>query len=65
MSLPFRDRPQTWVVALVPFEVVVFDEAQKIKENGAMVTEAARSQKAASLRLLMTGTPVENSLMDL
>ena len=51
--------------AAVPFEVIVFDEAQKIKETGAMVTEAARSQKAASLRLMMTGTPVENSLMDL
>jgi hypothetical protein len=52
-------------LAQVGFEVVVFDEAQKIKESGAMVTEAARSQKAAALRILMTGTPVENSLMDL
>ena len=52
-------------LALVGFEVVVFDEAQKIKENGAMVTEAARSQKIASLRILMTGTPVENSVMDI
>jgi len=52
-------------LARVDFEVVIFDEAQKIKESGAMVTEAARSQKAASLRIMMTGTPVENSLMDL
>ncbi len=51
--------------AKVGFEVVTFDEAQKIKESGAMVTEAARSQKAAALRILMTGTPVENGLMDL
>lgn len=51
--------------AAISFEVIVFDEAQKIKESGAMVTEAARSQKAASMRILMTGTPVENSLMDL
>ena len=51
--------------ALIGFEIIVFDEAQKIKESGAMVTEAARSQKAASLRVLMTGTPVENGLMDL
>jgi hypothetical protein len=51
--------------AAIGFEIIVFDEAQKIKESGAMVTEAARSQKAASLRVLMTGTPVENSLMDL
>ena len=52
-------------LARVRFDVIVFDEAQKIKETGAMVTEAARSQNAASLRILMTGTPVENSLMDL
>ena len=51
--------------AAIGFEVIVFDEAQKIKESGAMVTEAARSQKAAFLRILMTGTPVENSVMDL
>jgi HJR/Mrr/RecB family endonuclease len=51
--------------AAMGFEVIVFDEAQKIKESGAMVTEAARSQKAASLRIVMTGTPVENSVMDL
>ena len=51
--------------ASIGFEIIVFDEAQKIKESGAMVTEAARSQKVASLRVLMTGTPVENSLMDL
>jgi len=52
-------------LARVTFEVVTFDEAQKVKESGAMVTEAARAQKAASLRILMTGTPVENGLMDL
>ena len=37
--------------AAIGFEVIVFDEAQKVKESGAMVTEAARSQKAASLRI--------------
>jgi HJR/Mrr/RecB family endonuclease len=52
-------------MARVRFDVIVFDEAQKIKENGAMVTEAARSQNVGSLRILMTGTPVENGLMDL
>jgi hypothetical protein len=51
--------------AQVRFEVIVFDEAQKVKESGAMVTEAARAQNAAALRIMMTGTPVENSLMDL
>ncbi len=52
-------------LARVDFEVVAFDEAQKIKESGAMVTQAARSQKVAGLRIIMTGTPVENGLMDL
>jgi len=47
-------------LAQVNFEVIVFDEAQKIKESGTMVTEAARSQKAAALRIMMTGTPVES-----
>ena len=52
-------------MARIRFDVIVFDEAQKIKENGSMVTEAARSQNVGSLRILMTGTPVENGLMDL
>jgi len=51
--------------AKMNFEVISFDEAQKIKESGSMVTEAARAQKAAALRIMMTGTPVENGLMDL
>ena len=48
----------------VEFDVVVLDEAQKIKSPGTMVTNAAKALKA-NFRVAMTGTPVENSLLDL
>ncbi|MCF8005741.1 MAG: DEAD/DEAH box helicase, partial [Chromatiaceae bacterium] len=48
----------------VPWRVVVFDEAQKIKNPGARVTDMAKSLDA-DLTLALTGTPVENSLSDL
>lgn len=48
----------------VEFAVVVLDEAQKIKTPGTMVTNAAKALKS-NFRVAMTGTPVENSLLDL
>ena len=48
----------------VEFDVVVLDEAQKIKSPGTMVTNAAKALKA-NFKVAMTGTPVENSLLDL
>ena len=48
----------------VSFEIVVLDEAQKIKSPGTMVTNAAKALKA-SFKIAMTGTPVENTLLDL
>lgn len=48
----------------VPWRVVIFDEAQKIKNPGARVTDMAKSLDA-ELTLALTGTPVENSLTDL
>lgn len=45
----------------VPWRVVVFDEAQKIKNPGARVTDMAKSLDA-ELTVALTGTPVENSL---
>lgn len=48
----------------VEFDVVVLDEAQKIKTPGTMVTNAAKALKS-NFRVAMTGTPVENSLLDL
>lgn len=48
----------------VYWAVVVFDEVQKIKNPKSMVTDMAKSLKA-EFTLAMTGTPVENSLVDL
>lgn len=48
----------------VDYEVIVLDEAQKIKTPGTMVTNAAKALKSR-FKIAMTGTPVENTLMDL
>lgn len=41
--------------------VVTFDEAQKIKNPAARVTEMSKSLKS-EFTLMLTGTPVENNL---
>ena len=43
---------------------MLFDEAQKIKNPGVRITDAAKGMKA-DFRIAMTGTPVENRLSDL
>jgi len=48
----------------IPFGAAVFDEVQKIKTPGTMVTEAAKAMKA-DFAIAMTGTPIENRLADL
>lgn len=48
----------------VDFHLVVLDEAQRIKTPGTLVTNAAKALKTI-FRIAMSGTPVENSLMDL
>ncbi len=48
----------------IPFAVVVFDEAQKIKTPGTLVSEAAKALRANFI-IAMTGTPIENRLADL
>lgn len=47
-----------------PFAFVICDEAQRIKNPGALVTMAVKKLKA-DFRVACTGTPVENSLADL
>lgn len=47
----------------VDWGVVIFDEAQNIKNPNALQTRAAKGLKA-DFKLLVTGTPVENSLGD-
>lgn len=51
-------------LGLIDWGVVVLDEAQKVKTPGTLVTNAAKALKA-NFKIAMTGTPVENSLMDL
>lgn len=48
----------------VEFDIVALDEAQKIKSPGTLVTNAAKALKC-NFKIAMTGTPVENSLLDL
>ncbi len=50
--------------AKVPFAVVVFDEAQKIKNPASLMNRGAKAQQGR-FTLLMTGTPIENSVLDL
>ncbi|MCI0745009.1 MAG: DEAD/DEAH box helicase [Verrucomicrobia subdivision 3 bacterium] len=46
------------------FSVVILDEAQFIKNPAAQVTQSVKQLKAAQ-RLALTGTPLENRLLDL
>jgi SNF2 family DNA or RNA helicase len=47
-----------------PFRAVILDEAQFIKNPGAQVTQSVK-QLDADHRLALTGTPLENRLLDL
>jgi SNF2 family DNA or RNA helicase/HJR/Mrr/RecB family endonuclease len=51
-------------LCLVDFAVVALDEAQKIKTPGTYVTNASKALKA-DFKIAMTGTPVENTLIDI
>ena len=57
-------RRQQIPLGFIDWGVVVLDEAQKIKTPGTFVTNAAKALKA-TFKIAMTGTPVENTLMDL
>jgi hypothetical protein len=46
------------------FRVIILDEAQFIKNPAAQVTQSVK-QLQADLRLALTGTPLENRLLDL
>jgi len=48
----------------VDYAIVVLDEAQRIKSPGTLVTNASKALKA-DFKVAMTGTPVENTLVDL
>lgn len=57
-------RKQQIPFGLIDWGIVILDEAQKVKTPGTFVTNAAKALKA-EFKIAMTGTPVENSLMDL
>ena len=48
----------------VNYSLIILDEAQKIKTPGALVTNATKALKG-EFKVAMTGTPVENTLVDL
>lgn len=48
----------------VDYSLIILDEAQKIKTPGALVTNATKALKG-EFKVAMTGTPVENTLVDL
>lgn len=48
----------------IDYAVVVLDEAQKAKTPGSLVTNSVKALKA-DFKIAMTGTPVENTLVDL
>ncbi len=50
--------------AKVRFCVAVYDEAQKMKSMASLINNAAKCQQP-EFTVLMTGTPIENSVMDL
>lgn len=50
-------------LCMIDWGVVVFDEAQNIKNPNTLQSRAAKGLKA-EFKLLATGTPVENSLAD-
>jgi hypothetical protein len=57
-------RDQEFSLARQEWSIVICDEAQKIKNPAARVTQATKALKAR-FRIACTGTPVENSLTDL
>ncbi len=48
----------------VDFAITILDEAQRVKTPGTMVTNAVKALKS-DFKIAMTGTPVENSMVDL
>jgi SNF2 family DNA or RNA helicase len=56
-------RDYQFSMSRVDWGMVIFDEAQDIKNPNAMKSRAAKALKA-DFRLAVTGTPVENSLRD-
>ena len=56
-------RDYQFSLCMIDWGMVVFDEAQNIKNPNALQTRAAKGLKS-EFKLVATGTPVENSLAD-
>jgi len=56
-------RDYQFSLGLIKWSVIVFDEAQNIKNPDSLKARAAKAMQA-EFKLLTTGTPVENSLKD-
>ena len=50
-------------LAKIEWDVIVLDEAQRIKSSTALVSKAAKALKG-NFKIALTGTPVENSFLD-
>jgi len=48
----------------IPFEILILDEAQRIKNDQSVLSQVLRKFKAQH-RLLLTGTPLQNNLTEL
>jgi SNF2 family DNA or RNA helicase len=57
-------RDYQFSLGLIKWDVLVLDECQKIKTPNAMVTSAIKAMKY-EFGLVLTGTPIENSWVDL
>ena len=51
-------------LAQIEWDAVIFDEGQYLKNSSSQTTQSARALKAAN-KILLTGTPIENKLLDL
>jgi SNF2 family DNA or RNA helicase/HJR/Mrr/RecB family endonuclease len=51
-------------LGLIDFAIIALDEAQKIKTPGTQITNASKALKG-DFKIAMTGTPVENTLVDI
>ncbi len=52
------------LLSKVSWQLIALDEAQKIKNPGTKTARAARNLPSA-VRMALTGTPIENNLMEL
>jgi SNF2-related domain/Helicase conserved C-terminal domain len=51
-------------LAQIEWDAVIFDEGQYLKNSNSQTAQSARALKAAH-KILLTGTPIENKLLDL